>query len=670
AAEPLPAAKGALQVPAKSQLVVRSSGAATLAPVLEVQTLGKDQVERIEPAGGPAVGVVELRYELKTPARIRVLALGSEMASWTFDVTPDRLPEIALTKPVERSPRGAMKLTYKVSDDYGVASAIARIRRIEPEQGEADTSPARGLPWAAKKPLAGPRPPYERPPLLTLKLPRAGITEGETFTHLELGSHPWAGMRVEMTLEAKDVAGQTGLSAPMVIDLPQRRFDNPVARALIEQRLKLVEDPRQRDDILAALEALTLEPEGFIDDVPAFVGLRMAYHRLKRDSTREGRNNVIEQLWDVAVRLEDGDLSEAERRMREAQEKLSKLLEQGASEQEIAEAMKELRDALNDYMRELAEQSQQRQGEFADGLDKDQQMLSPRDLEQMMKNIEEMAKSGAREQAQQMLSELRDLLDRLQSSKQSEAQAQRNREMMEKMDELGGLVGKQQELMDDTFGQMKREGDRGQRGDRGQQPRGQRQGQRGQRGQGQQRQQGQGQQGQQGQDGQEGQGQQGERGQGPPNQAGLGERQRALRDELGRLQRDMEGLGLGRSDQLDAAREAMESAEDALKQGDLDGATDEQSRALDQLRQGAQQMAKEMLQNMPQRYGQNGDTPRDPLGRPQRSQGPDLGTSVKVPDEIDRQRAREILEELRRRIGQQTRPQDELDYIERLLRQF
>ena len=82
------------------------------------------------------------------------------------------------------------------------------------------------------------------------------------------------------------------------------------------------------------------------------------------------------------------------------------------------------------------------------------------------------------------------------------------------------------------------------------------------------------------------------------------------------------------------------------------------------------QLRQQMLKNMPQRYGQNGDAPRDPLGRPQRSQGPDLGTSVKVPDEIDRQRAREILEELRRRIGQQTRPSNELDYIERLLKRF
>jgi DNA anti-recombination protein RmuC len=136
------------------------------------------------------------------------------------------------------------------------------------------------------------------------------------------------------------------------------------------------------------------------------------------------------------------------------------------------------------------------------------------------------------------------------------------------------------------------------------------------------------------------------------------------------LQRDLDELGLGSPEQLDAAREAMESAEQALEGQQYGEAAEQQGRALDEMRQSAQSMAQQMLQQMPSRYGQTGDSPRDPLGRPQRSQGPDLGTSVKVPDQIDMQRAREILEELRRRLGEATRPEIELDYLERLLRRF
>ena len=60
----------------------------------------------------------------------------------------------------------------------------------------------------------------------------------------------------------------------------------------------------------------------------------------------------------------------------------------------------------------------------------------------------------------------------------------------------------------------------------------------------------------------------------------------------------------------------------------------------------------------------------DPLGRPQRTIGPDLGTTVKVPDEIDIQRAREILDAIRKRLGEPGRPELERDYLERLLDRF
>jgi hypothetical protein len=64
----------------------------------------------------------------------------------------------------------------------------------------------------------------------------------------------------------------------------------------------------------------------------------------------------------------------------------------------------------------------------------------------------------------------------------------------------------------------------------------------------------------------------------------------------------------------------------------------------------------------------NQDT--DPLGRPLRGRDYGDDTTVKVPGEIDVQRARRILEELRRRFADPERPQIELDYIERLLKDF
>ena len=150
----------------------------------------------------------------------------------------------------------------------------------------------------------------------------------------------------------------------------------------------------------------------------------------------------------------------------------------------------------------------------------------------------------------------------------------------------------------------------------------------------------------------------------------LGQRQGELGNRLDELRRGLQRFGMQSPSQLDGAQRSMENAERALRQGDLDEATREQSRALEQLRQGAQSMAEQMMRQMPSQYGRASDAPLDPLGRPQRTEGPDLGTSVKLPDEIDAQRAREILEELRRRLGERFRPELELQYLERLLRRF
>ena len=132
--------------------------------------------------------------------------------------------------------------------------------------------------------------------------------------------------------------------------------------------------------------------------------------------------------------------------------------------------------------------------------------------------------------------------------------------------------------------------------------------------------------------------------------------------------------------QLGDAGDAMGEAEGDLGQGDADGAVDAQGRALEAMRKGAQGLA----QQMQQQEGNNGPGPNgrpgrgrqraqqdtDPLGRPMRGREYGDDVTVKVPGEIDAQRARRILEELRKRFGETGRPQLELDYIERLLQGF
>jgi hypothetical protein len=129
------------------------------------------------------------------------------------------------------------------------------------------------------------------------------------------------------------------------------------------------------------------------------------------------------------------------------------------------------------------------------------------------------------------------------------------------------------------------------------------------------------------------------------------------------------------------AGRAMREAEEALGRGNGQGATDAQGRALRSLQQGAQGLAQQMQEGQGQgqqgqpgqpggRQGQAGNQDYDPLGRPTRGREANENSDVRIPNagEGAAQRAQRVLEELRRRLSDQDRPQIEMEYIERLLR--
>jgi hypothetical protein len=286
--------------------------------------------------------------------------------------------------------------------------------------------------------------------------------------------------------------------------------------------------------------------------------------------------------------------------------------------------------------------------------------------------------------AQRMLDQLANMMQRLQMG-QANPNAQ-SQQMMNMVQGLGEVIQRQQKLLDETFREQRQDGGGQDQEERNRDldeffP---------QRGLG--RRQGEGQQGQPGEGGQGQQGRQGRRGEGQPGRGRMGEgqgeqkgrgpgegerrygglsnRQGAIRDRLDGLLEQLRTLGARPPDQLDGAGRAMRESEKSLDEENLDRAIQQQTLALDKLRQGTQSVAEQLLQTLSSRLGQGGQRNKDPFGRPERTQGPDLGTSVKVPDQIDIQRAREILEELRRRLGEPTRPMLELDYLERLIQQF
>ena len=666
----------ALSVPERSELIVR-----THAPQGETVTLttsrdGSPEATTIAPKQGGSEGLVEFNVALTEPVSADVKIGGQTVSKWRFDLIKDEAPTINLMGTPTTTPRGALRLVFRADDDNGVANAEARFALGEGEERNIAPLPAEASAKVEADPLL-------EPPLMPLQLPRANAKRVDGKATQDLSAHPWAGLKVRMTLIARDQAGQSGQSMPYEFVLPERTFTKPLAKAVVEQRKKLVRDPSAPEGVANALDALTLGGDKVIDDSVVFLGLRNAYWRLRNDASRAGIASVVDQLWDVALRIEEGDLPEAERAVKEAQDALMEALKKDTPPEEIKRLVDELRSALSKYLQALASQQQDKGNMSPQDEKNGDQLVSEQDLDKLLSNIEKLAQSGSKEMAEKMLPELKDVLDRLQTGNFAEnPQQQRAGRMMK---DLSEIVSNQQKLLDDTFA-AKRQQNAGNNGSEQfevsppgqpmefgpgmsmaplfeQVP--------GEAQQGSMK--GSGESGSQGAPPNQGQLEMGQQPQGqrPGQHAKLGDRQQALRDKLQELIDRFRIEGGEPPDEFKGAQDAMRDAKESIGEGNLDSATQQQSLALDKLRKGAQSMAEQMTDSGEAQSGQGpGNNGRDPLGRPDRSNRPDLGLSVKVPDEIDIQRAREVLDELRRRLGDPARPAIELDYLERLIKPF
>ena len=610
AAEPSPPPP--LAVPEGSRVVAQLQGGRGAAMLV----LG----DRAAPFAIPEAGTQRAEGVIVTGDRLAVLQDEEVIAEWPLAIIPDAAPQVTFAEPPAATERAALRLAYQANDDYGVTGVTAIIRRTDGGAGLGGFDGDR----------------------IELPLPLSGASPkaAQGSSYHDLAPHPWAGMAVEIHLEARDALDQRAQSETMAMVLPERDFKHPVARAIIAERKKLILTPDDRRGVARNLAAIGAIPETFDNDVVVSLALRSAHRRLMLDRDAKAADEVIDLLWDTALRVEDGGVAIAERELRAAQEALQEALAGDATDAEIERLMDELQRALDKFLAALAEQMMKNaeNGELQP-MDPNAQMLSPQDLKDLVERAREMAKTGAREAAQDLLAQLQEMLENLKAGQPMAGQGEgQQSEALEMLRDLDALARQQQELLDRSF----------------------RQSQQGQ---------GQPQQGQQGQ-GQQGQGQ-------PGSQGGEGDAalQEALRQGLGDVMRRFGEMTGDIPYPLGRAEREMKDAVDALRGGQPGEAIGPQGRALEELQQAGRAMAETLMQQFGNQPGQgNGEQQftrgRDPLGRTEAGNGVIDTGEVAIPEEADLQRSREILDELHRRAGERQRPRVEQDYIDRLLRRF
>lgn len=598
AAEAPPAGAGVAKanwvaVPAGSTLFARVHGGRG-DPALK---LGKNERAAFEPVDSRNHQISQV---LSHSGPVEIVQNKQSLAWWQVEVTPDQAPVAAFADLPTPTQRLSLKVAYLATDDYGVTGL-----RLE---------------------IQGPNQALET---LDLAVPRIGAATFRSSTYRNFTPHRWAGLTVLMTLVAEDAIGNVGRSETINVVLPERKFEHPVAKAVIEQRKRLAGDAGSGAIVSRALRIIGSFPEEFDNDVVVKLALRSASQRLILSPDEDGLNEVIELLWDTALRIEDGVVSIAEAQLRNAEQALMDALDRGADDAEISRLTEQLRQAMEKFLQALAEEAQRNAeaGNLSETpLDPNAVVLRSEDLQRLLDRAQELARMGAKDAARELLSQLREMLENLRAGTRTARMSPQMRAGQRALKGLSELMRKQQELLDRTFRESQRR--QGQKGDRG------------------------------------------------SGKAPTAAEQEALRRALGEI---MRRLGEGRGaipKPLGKAERAMRGAGQSLEQGRPGEAVPSQSQALEQLRAGVESLARAMMAErgrggtMTRRQPQPGQQRTDPLGRPMGDLGTDEGTDVKVPNQAAVQRARKVLEELHRRSAEPTRPPIERHYIDRLLRRF
>ncbi len=642
---------GVVFTPPSVTVTVRVQGPVGAPEVVFDPDIGPTQRLRMTQA---ADGAFEAELALPGRGWLRVNRFHT-VAQWRLSPAVDANPEVAFTAPPEPGDGEDLVIAWSASDDYGVRAIALSVRPVDP--------PA-GLVGAADH-------------VTVIEGPAGDPLTSIGETEVDLAEHPYAGMAVEVRLLARDALGQEGLSEPVRLTMPEKLFLQPLALAALEIRRTILWERRpyaparaarggpvrlppshdgllgieplvfESDDQFPTLErspaairraarlldAVTMAPQdGTFSDFAVFAGLRYARALLANAAEIEDTDAAAAVLWRVALRAEYGSSTDAGEALARAQAALAEALGRGDSADRIRRLMEALEEATQNYLDSLVAEALQRESpDQANAREDAEDMaeVSEGDVDDILEEVQRLAEEGRTAEAQALLQALTDMLQNLEVRLADGPGANPNGEGTqggegEAAQGFNEAMREQRALQDDT----QAEGES------------------------------------QGEGGGENQGEGGE---------ALAERQRDLRQSLAEARRQAGEAGATDNTSLQAADEAMDRAAESLQRGAFDEAAAAQAEALENLMSGAEQANREMREEREARGGAEGQSGQtDPLGRnaPNAGGQPDGEDGAPLPAEAERARARQILDELRRRSEDQSRTQEERDYLRRLLDRF
>ena len=214
---------------------------------------------------------------LRKSGTVSLSVRGRRLGRWHLQISTDTPPDVQWTaKAGATSQDWYTNFPWSVAQPHGVATLEARLQPIIPPAHKPDPAHAVTIPL-----------PLEKQP-----------TKATGTTRLDLSDSPFAGLKVVGQLCARSGSGKQNCSPFQTFRLGHRPMHDPLSRALLDLRLHLAVgqiDQKQAAHILTLLTELPLSPD-----------LSTPLVSLQRQATLGmSDQSLMEQLWFTALYAED-----------------------------------------------------------------------------------------------------------------------------------------------------------------------------------------------------------------------------------------------------------------------------------------------------------------------------------------------------------------------------
>ena len=540
--------------------------------------------------------------KIQENSSVQIYQNDKELYKWYFNIVKDFKPSIDFLSPPSATSRDALKVEYYAKDDYGIKNIKLIIQK------------PKGF-------LAMKKDNIEVDVPTPLDENKQNI---KSTKYTNLSSHIWAGYKTNIVLEVEDALGQKSQSIVQA-RLPEKTFSNLLAKSVIDHRKSLALKKTTAEKFVVYLNKVKLNPSAYKNNTRVNEELD---NTLSLFNNSQGddyylQKNIYEQLWILALAIEDSGLASAEIALRNSEEELSKSLKEKSNLEGINSMVSTMDEALSDYLEEMKQNNKYK--EENNNLNSDESNLSKKmDIEDLMEDIKDLVGIGASEEAEKKMEQLKELTESM--GDPGERRLGENGEMNQRqafMQQISELIDEQELMMEESFHQASRQGYASQ------------------------------------------------------NSPGAGmkhtpEDQENLRKSLGEIMKEIGEVEREIPEELGRAERAMRQAVRELERGRMERASNAQGRAMEMMKRGSNELEKRMSGNDGAVAGGNErrnyeSLNRDPLGRMVEGKGNTPGADVGISGKREILAAKEIISELYERASDEDRTNEEKGYIGRLL---